>query len=176
MNKRHLIGLLLGTLLLSTQPLLAQTCNGSVTATAPNSRYTDNGDSTVTDSQTGLMWKQCSEGQGTTTTACDTGSTATYTWQGALQQAQTINGTGFAGYADWRLPNRNELASLIERSCYSPSINITVFPNTAASDYWSASPDASYSNSAWLVHFFSGHVRYYGKVNASNVRLVRGGQ
>lgn len=182
MNKRHCIGLLLGTLLLSAQPLFAQICKSSVTATAPDSRYTDNGDGTVTDSQTGLMWRQCSEGQSTDSAACDTGVAATYTWQAALQQAQTVNGTGFAGYSDWRLPNRNELASLIENSCYDPSINTTTFPNTVASSYWSASPDAGNSDSAWYVYFLYGLVYGGGvgsngdKGNALHVRLVRGGQ
>jgi hypothetical protein len=177
MNKTHFMGLLLATLLLGAQPLLAQVCNSSVTATAPDSRYTDNGDGTVTDSQTGLMWRQCSEGQSTTGTACDTGSAATYTWQGALAQAQSVNNTGgFATYSDWRLPNRNELASLVENSCYDPAINMTTFPNTVASYYWSASPLASSSGYAWGVVFGGGYVGGYGKGLAMYVRLVRGGQ
>lgn len=178
MNKRHFMGLLLATLLLGAQSLMAalgtQVCNSSVTATAPDSRYVDHGDGTVTDNVTGLMWKQCSEGLSTTTAACDTGS-ATYTWQGALAQAQSVNSADFASYADWRLPNRNELASLVENSCYSLAINMTTFPNTRV-DYWSASPDASYSDSAWRVSFFDGGVSSNVKSNAFYVRLVRGGQ
>jgi len=176
MNKTHFMGILLATLMLGAQPLLAQTCNGSITASAPDSHYTDNGDGTVTDSQTGLMWRQCSEGQGTVLTECDTGSAATYTWQGALQRAQTVNGVGFGGHNDWRLPNRNELVSLIESRCISPAINETVFPNTGVLGYWSASPNASSSDGAWNVVFYSGRVSSLDKNNALYVRLVRGGQ
>jgi len=116
-------------------------CKSTVTQTAPDSRYTDNNDGTVTDLITGLMWKQCSEGQSTASTSCDTGLAATYTWQLALQQAETINsGGGFASYTDWRLPNRNELLSLVEFKCHSPAINTTFFPNTSSiggtAQYW----------------------------------------
>jgi len=163
-------------LLLGTQALYAQTCNGSITATAPDSRYTDHGNGTVTDNQTGLMWKQCSEGLTTTSTPCDTDSVASYSWQDALTQAQTVNSSGFAGYNDWRLPNRNELASLVERRCYRPAINATLFPATRGSYYWSSSPYADNSGNAWGVHFYHGYVNSSGKGDAFYVRLVRGGQ
>ncbi|MDH5387171.1 MAG: DUF1566 domain-containing protein [Gammaproteobacteria bacterium] len=176
MNKTHFMRLLLATLLLGAQPLLAQTCSNSVTATAPDSRYTDNLDGTVTDNQTGLMWRQCSEGLSTTDTACDTGSAVPYTWQVALQQVQTINVTGFAGYTDWRLPNHNELTSLLENSCFSPAINTTAFPVTPAFNYWSASPHANLPGSAWYVSFNHGFVDSSNKTLAYRVRLVRGGQ
>ena len=65
-------------------PAVAQTCIGNVTITAPDSRYTDNRDSTVTDHRTALMWQQCSVGFSTNINACDTGAAATFTWQAAL--------------------------------------------------------------------------------------------
>lgn len=168
-------------LLLSVQALYAQTCNGSVITTAPDSRYTGNGDGTVTDNQTGLMWIQCSEGLSSTSTVCDTGSAATYTWQDALTQAQTVNSSGFAGHSDWRLPNRNELASLVERSCHSPAINATFFPATASLSYWSSSPDAynpitTSSAYAWRVGFGLGDIGIDYKDSIYCVRLVRDGQ
>lgn len=177
--KRFCNTFILGTaLLLGSQTLYGQTCNGSVTATAPNSRYTDNGDGTVTDNQTGLMWKQCSEGVSSTTTVCDTGSAGTYTWQDALTQARIVNSSGFAGHNDWRVPNYHELASLIERSCYSPAINATIFPVTESSFYWSASPDAyspltTSSGYAWKVSFALGKINTEPKESTYYVRLVR---
>jgi len=150
-------------------------CNVSIIATAPDSRYTDNGGGTVTDKVTGLMWKQCSEGQSTITAACDTGTTLTYTWQGALQQVVTLNNSGgFASYTDWRLPNRNELASLQERQCFSPAINTNLFPNTLISAYWSSSPHFVRGN-AWGVSFGSARVYFYTNTSSYGVRLVRGG-
>ena len=63
-----------------------------VTAGAPNlESYTDNGDGTVTDNVTGLMWQQAVP-------------TATYSWAGAVTYCSTLT---LAGHSDWRLPSRN---------------------------------------------------------------------
>lgn len=150
-------------------------CNTSLTAVAPDSRYTDNGNGTVTDKITGLMWKQCSEGQSSASLPCDAGVVADYTWQQALQQAETLNNDGgFVGYSDWRLPNHKELSSLVERQCASPAINTNIFPNTPASIYFSSSPGAGVAREAWSVEFGGGGVGDYSFTTAA-VRLVRGG-
>lgn len=150
-------------------------CNTNIIAAAPDSRYTDNGNGTVTDKVTDLMWKQCSEGQSSVGSPCDTGAVASYTWQQALQQAETLNGGGgFAGYTDWRVPNYKELSSLVERQCASPAINTNIFPNTPASIYFSSSPGAGVANEAWSVEFDGGGVADYSFTTAA-VRLVRGG-
>ena len=171
------VGLMLGKISAPSSPLATNSCFSSISATAPDSRYTNNGDSTITDNQTGLMWKQCSEGLGTTTTACDSGAITTHTWQGALQQVQTVNGSGFASHTDWRLPNRNELASLVERSCNGPAINATYFPDIVSGTFWSSSTYAGDSLHAWGVDFNVGTVRNHNKTSVlSSIRLVRGGQ
>jgi hypothetical protein len=151
--------------------LLAQTCNDFIPATAPDSRYTAPGDGTVTDSQTGLMWKQCSEGQ--SGADCGDGWVTGHTWREALQQAEA---SSFAGYSDWRLPNIKELSSLVERRCNSLAISIYYFPNTASLYYWSSSPHAFDSGNAWFVYFGSGHDGAYYKDYRLAVRLVRGRQ
>jgi hypothetical protein len=151
--------------------LLAQTCNDFIPATAPDSRYTAPGDGTVTDSQTGLMWKQCSEGQ--SGADCGDGWVTGHTWREALQQAEA---SSFAGYSDWRLPNIKELSSLVERRCNSPAISIDYFPNTASLYYWSSSPGAYRSSHAWYVNFCYGYGGGYLKNYERAVRLVRGRQ
>jgi hypothetical protein len=96
-----------------------------------------------------------------------------------LQHAAAVNaGTvgGQHGYTDWRLPNRNELTSIVELGCSWPTINTTVFPNTPSSNFWSSSPPADYSVDAWYVCFSYGNASNYGKSNSFAVRLVRGGQ
>lgn len=148
-----------------------QTCNPAIPETAPDSRFTDNGDGTVTDFPTGLMWKQCAEGL--SEAGCVTGAPATFIWQAALQHAEEAV---FAGRSDWRLPNKNELASLVEQRCDAPAINLRAFPNTPSSLFWSSSPDASHPNHAWNVYFGHGYVDYGYKDFASHVRLVRVGQ
>ena len=152
----------------------AQTCQtANIPATMPTNRFTINKNGTVSDTKTGLMWKTCSEGQ--SGTDCSGGSAATYTWQLALQQAQTVNnGSGFAGYSDWRVPNVKELVSITEKQCYDPAINLTVFPNTPSNLFWSSSPYAGISSLAWIVGFSYGYSDYGLKNDYAVVRLVRG--
>ena len=158
--------------LLASAPVFAeQVCNEAIVATAPDGRYLINGDGTVTDGITGLMWKRCAEGL--SGTDCATGSVETHRWQQALELAPLSN---FAGYTDWRLPNIKELSSLVERRCHGPAINANMFPNTPSSRFWSASPDAYGSSSAWNLLFNYGNDNYNSKSNAYHVRLVRGGQ
>lgn len=154
-------------------------CYDNIPVSNPDRVYIDHKDGTVTDRRTGLMWKQCSEGQTTTKTPCDTGSPDDYTWQEALQHAAAVESNGgFAGYTDWRLPNKNELASLVERSCDEPAINSVLFPETEDSSYWTSSPSVydDFTNVSWGVDFFDGTIN--GGFNSLNhhVRLVRGGQ
>ena len=159
----------------------AQTCQtANIPATSPTSQLTDNADGTVTDTKTGLMWEQCAEGL--SGAGCTTGTAQTYTWQAALNRAQTVNTTGgFAGYTDWRVPNIKELRSIIEQQCYDPAINLTRFPNTASAVFWSSSPvagDRYYGYIAGYVFFGNGYDDGgdYGRGNALQVRLVRSGQ
>jgi len=148
-----------------------QTCNtASITASTPTADFVDNGNGTVTDKKTGLMWKQCSEGL--SGAGCATGSATIYTWQGALQNGA---GSGFAGFTDWRVANKKELNSIVEVQCFNPSINATIFP-AASGFYWSASPYAGAAPFAWGVNFYNGRDGTDLKGNNFYVRLVRGGQ
>ena len=92
--------------------------------------YTDNGNGTVTDNLTGLMWKKCSEGQNNDSTC--SGTALIYTWEDALTQCENLS---FAGYTDWRLPNKRELFSIVHFGTYAPAINTTYFPNTQSALY-----------------------------------------
>ena len=91
--------------------------------------------------------------------------------------AKLLNdGSGYAGFTEWRLPNPHELQSIVDDSRYDPSIDTTAFPGTPSSSrFWSSSSYAYYTNSAWYVIFDFGSVYYYGKPLPSNVRCVRGG-
>ncbi len=151
----------------------AQTCKyASIPATAPASRFTDNGDGTVTDKTTGVQWQRCSQGQTWSSGTC-TGTATAHTWQAALQLAEAAS---YAGQSDWRLPNIKELPSIVEQACYSPAIDLAVFPGTPSSYFWSSSPYANRTGSAWIVDFYSGNDGDYSKSNGYQVRLVRGGQ
>lgn len=174
---------LLAALLVSWLPVTAQTCNPNMPLTKPDSRYNDNGDGTVTDNVTGLMWKQCTEGQSSSTTACDTGNAATFNWLEAHERAQSVNALGFAGYNDWRLPNIKELNSLVEFACFEPAINLTYFPtptwqSSMGSPYWSSTTrhGNGSGHSAYRVELGNGESGALPKdpqYNTFFVRLVR---
>ena len=120
--------------------------------------FVDNGDGTVSDTDTGLMWQK------------DT-APGTYTWQQALSYCETST---LAGYNDWRLPNVNELHSIVDYSRQLPTINTTYFPNTVSSYYWSSTTLVSYTDSARVVDFYYGYVSDNYKSLGSYVRAVRG--
>lgn len=165
-------------LLIGCNVYAAQTCIG-VSASTPTSDFIVNTGTqagTVTHKKTGLMWKQCSEGLSGANCATGTAAT-TFTWPNALARAQTVNnGGGFAGFTDWRVPNKKELASIVEVQCASPSINATIFPATVAANYWSASPYVGAGYKAWSVVFLNGNDFNPNTANSANLRLVRGGQ
>lgn len=151
----------------------ASICNyDNIAATAPASRFTDNGDGTVTDQATRLQWKRCSEGQTWSGGTC-TGRLISYRWQQALQHADTAID---AGKSDWRLPNIKELTSIVEEACIRPAIDLSVFPAAPDDGYWSSSPAAAIPDKAWRTNFYYGDIQPYGKGYDSRVRLVRGGQ
>lgn len=179
MRKRKLLPTVVtaaACLLASGQIQASSLCAGSentaITATTPSADFTDNGDGTVTHHKTGLIWQRCSLGQSWDGTDC-TGTATTFSWQQALAAgAQHTLG----GFSDWRLPNKNELVSIVEYRCYAPAINNQQFPNTSSSWYWSSSPYADYSYHAWCVDFGYGGVYDDYKNFSYRVRLVRAGQ
>lgn len=165
--------------------LASADCNSpsGLALTKPDSIYQDNMDGTVTDTETGLTWAKCALGRDWIDNVADDSSDDecilsphTISWQAALEAAQTANEASFLGYDDWRLPNVNELVSLVESACTNPQINVNLFPGTVAGGYWTSSHCASPSNAdAWNVFFKTDSVGCTDKVQANYVRFVRGG-
>jgi general L-amino acid transport system substrate-binding protein len=148
----------------------ANDCQNHLAPTNPSSAYLDQSDGTITDTRSGLMWKQCVEGLGGQD--CQIGSALTFDWPGALNHAQTHE---FAGYSDWRVPNIRELRSLLERCRAIPAINSNVFPNSPSEWLWSSSPSADNPAASWYVDFALGESRSADRTQHHQVRLVRGG-
>jgi hypothetical protein len=157
-------------------PLAAQAaCNALLAADTPDARYEING-GTVKDRSTGLIWKQCAEGL--SGADCASGTALTFTWQDALKRVQTVNAqprTLSVDNGDWRLPNKNELASLVSRQCEKPALNATAFPNSPVESYWTNSPFVRANGLAWFVDFNAGDVGPGLMSAPRRVRLVRGG-
>jgi hypothetical protein len=145
----------------------------------PNPRFTDNGDGTVTDNLTGLIWLENANCFG----------------QRTFDQAITdcnLLGAGYCGLTDgsgpesWRLPNRAELLSLIDVRYWEPAL-----PNSAGTGqwthgdpftnlitngiYWSSTTYAYDTSHAWFVGIYTGGVNSITKGNVFYVWPVRGG-
>ncbi len=112
----------------------------------------------VTDNETGLQWQ-------------DNEST-TKTWQDAINYCEDLT---LGNYDDWRLPNINELTSIIDDTKISPSLS-SVFKFFASNFYWSSTTSAGSSSLAWSVYFYDGGQDYHYKYGSHFVRCVRAGQ
>ena len=113
-------------------------------APASGPRFTDNKDGTITDNATGLMWVQSGYADANTfpfTPYTANGLWRKYTWQNAVFYCNQLNDkthfppNGYLGYSDWRLPNINELRSIINYGNWRPAIGeATVGGNSLARD------------------------------------------
>ena len=216
---------------------------GSVSAP----RFVNNGNGTITDKVTGLMWIQdpakiipgtsviasnqvqalrgnwavstsyaigdiindavgstgryvcaVAHTSGTTTLAADISTHSTYwrltawaanatastynqspfTWANAISAITTLNGQGYAGYTDWRLPNIQELFTITNLANSSPTTWTTFFTNiTDSGPYWSSSTSNSTTTSAKTLDFAGCYVSNTAKTTATlYVMIVRGGK
>jgi len=119
--------------------------------------YHDNEDGTVTDQATGLIWQK-------------TGSSPV-NYKAAQQYISTLNGKGFAGYNDWRLPTVTELMSLLEPSKKNGSLFIDPVFNIKQTVCWSC--DKASPGRAWHVNFGNGSVIWHNAETNCYVRGVR---
>ncbi len=153
----------------------SQSCDVSLyPLSTPTSRFTDNGDGTVTDNQSKLMWMRCALGQTWAAGTCSGAATA-LTWQAALDAARAINERGSFFFKDWHLPQVPELAGIAERQCKNPRINVTVFPGTPSVAFWTATsrPSTAPEPFAFVLGFGADGIHYVSKAEAHDVRLVR---
>ena len=146
--------------------------------------YVDNGDGTITDSNTGLMWEKLDDNN-----VDDIHDySRSYSWNTAFGKIDALNaGGGFAGHTDWRLPNKKELQSIVNLENVSPAVSPAF--NTACSPgctstscsctqsfaYWSSSGYADIPDLAWGVYFGAGYSGAFNKTTLACVRAVRGG-
>ncbi len=106
-------------------------------------QFEDNGNGTITDRATHLMWEK-------------EGSEERRTYLDALKYAQELNNKRFGGYSDWRVPTIEELASLLESSWKHEDLFIEPFFGTKQKSCWST--DTLGLERAWKVDFHLGYM------------------
>ena len=128
------------------------------------------------DNLTGLMW-------------IESPTSTDYKWQDAtvtpniypaLAAVAVINASGYCGYSDWRLPNVNELASLVNwaQSNTATWLNQPAqgFSNVQPGNYWSSTTYAASPSGAWVVSMGNGFMDAKSKTTTTSyVWVVRGG-
>jgi hypothetical protein len=185
---------------LAGPPTTTTTTATTTSTTTTTLRFVDNGDGTVTDHQTDLIWEKKVAG-----TSCLHCVNDSYTWSSSGTAPDgtaftgfldTLNGGatgvgncvsadgnnvtgGFNGHCDWRLPSVAELNSIVDSSAAgcgsgSPCID-PIFGPTQAYLYWSSTTTSGDPNGAWDVAFGSQDASLDGKTIGYFVRAVRGG-
>jgi hypothetical protein len=155
--------------------------------------YTDNGDGTITDNTTGLMWEKKDQSGGIHdySNIYYWGQFGQYTMNGTMVTTflSALNGSAFAGHSDWRIPNRFELESLLNlgASPGSPTIDpvfntgcvagctVTTCSCTRPEDHWSSTTNQLGLAYATAVNFYNAGVINDPKDGNNSVRAVRGG-
>lgn len=157
-------------------------------------RYLDNGNGTVSDLNTGLLWEKkdtncpgpdcVSDAFDWSPSTDNPDGTAFTAFLYGLDGGTSTNGTRtrgcFTGHCDWRLPTIEELAGIVDATqgqcgggsgaCIDPA-----FGPTEVGRYWSATTADNDPGSAWVVYFGATVPEAFFKLNNAGVRAVRGG-
>lgn len=133
--------------------------------------YTDNGNGTIKDNSTNLVWQKCLYGQNNDSGCSGIGEQA-YTITEATNYCQSLT----LAARKWRLPTASELESLIDYGKKNPAIDTTFFPNIYGTRYgnntfWTNTQYAC-SNCYYQVDFYFGDVSFNGTGAYSTVRCV----
>lgn len=130
-----------------------------LSASVSAERYIDQGDGTVSDVDTELLWQRCSRGRNQDP-ACS-GDATESNWADALTYCNTLE---LGSRDDWRLPNINELSSIMDYGTYEPAINTAAFPGAGTEeDYWTGSTIEITTASARRVGSYDGTLYAGGK-------------
>lgn len=122
-------------------------------------RFMDNGDGTVIDRETDLVWQKDSAPE-------------RITWLEAQQYVQQLNEAGFAGHNDWRLPNNQELLSLmLSRENNKRLFLDPIFGSQRC--FWSADTRGHHV-ACYIDYYYGGVYRFEENYVNHSVRAVRG--
>ncbi len=171
---------------------LVTAVNNALHECAPSERFIDQGNGTVLDTKTGLLWEKKSDDGSvhdkddtyswSTGSPYDPDGTAYTSFLATLNQAPC-----FAGHCDWRLPSASELHSLVDYGHWAPAVdaifNTACTPGCTGTEcscttldlYWSSTTFAENPTNAWNVEFNYGIPNPFDMTLSYYVRAVRGG-
>ena len=118
--------------------------------------FSDNGN-TISHGSTELMWQKEDDD-------------IEKDWGSALSYCEDLN---LGGYSDWRLPDVNELQTIIEYGKYQPAIDSNYFPGTNSSYYWSSTTHTRLRSQASFIDFGYGYLQEFHKTSSFLVRCTR---
>ena len=111
------------------------------------------GEQILADTDSGLAWQK--------------DHTSDLNWDQAKSYCSDLK---YGGKDDWRLPDRQELMTIVK---YKKSNPASDFPGMPAKYFWSQSTSAEYDGFAWWVNFRNGSLNNYDKASTQLVRCVR---
>ena len=129
-----------------------------VAADAPQGRFTVQNDGTVLDTRTGLVWQQAVPSE-------------PFTWSEAKSHCAGTP-TGLPP-GHWRLPSIKEIQTIVDDSRPSPAIDPKAFVHATADNFWSSSPEAGSTSSAWRINFHGGSTQLDPVETTNLARCVR---
>ena len=119
--------------------------------------YRNDNTNIVSDTKTSLQWQDNINIQ--------------YAWNDAIDYCRDLT---LGGHSDWRLPNINELLTLVDYTKSNPTIT-NIFAYRTSNRYWSSTTYAASTSNAWSVYFSSGGLNTNDKSISGHVRCVRAG-
>jgi len=120
-----------------------------------NLSFVDNGDGTISDKKTGLMWEK-------------EGSSETMVFSEAEKYCKDLR---MGEHRDWRLPTLEELFAIVDYKKNDPAID-PIF-KSKSSWYWTSTDFAGYAGYVWCVSSYSGGVYWDSRYGSNYVRAVR---
>lgn len=140
----------------------------------PVQRFTDQGN-TVTDNLTGLIWTKDARTPGPA--LCNPGSNKT--WSAALVHVACLKSNAYLGFSDWRMPNINEIKSLVDATRSNPSLSsghpFTNVLDQVNNHFWSSTTMSGSPAFAFEIFMENGILGYENKESSLPVWPVRGG-
>jgi hypothetical protein len=132
--------------------------------------FTDNGNNTITDNATGLMWIKNPVLLGAGWVVSPTAPTKDF--DTAIDDCIALN---YAGYSDWRLPNVNEMNSIMNFGGSWPVIYTAFWPNLGGGSWWSSTSYMGWLGAAYIPDMDNGFSNFEFKSAKHYVLPVRGG-